>query len=64
MIICAGCKRELDYDSLMLMSGIWVCFDCLGPYEDLAWECQSLRDMDMLERLVRSDILRKNRKIR
>ena len=63
-VICDGCKRDLELDLLIPMCDLWVCIDCLEPYEGLASECDSLRDMDTLERLVRADILRKNCKIR
>jgi hypothetical protein len=64
IVICDGCKQDLGSDLLIPMCGLLVCIDCLEPYEGLASECDCLRDMDMLERLVRADILRVNRKVR
>ena len=64
MVVCDGCKRESESDNLIPIAGLLLCVECLEPYESEARFDSSLREMDMLERRIRSDILKRNRKVR
>lgn len=55
MFVCDGCQHEFDF--LMIICGLALCNECLKPYDDALSECQSHKELDIVGRRIRSDIL-------
>lgn len=55
MLICDGCQREFDF--VISIGGLFICVECISPYDEALSKCCSERDYAALGRRVRVDIL-------
>jgi len=62
MLICDVCQRE--FEIVVSIGGLYLCFECIMPYDEELSKCCSEKEYGVLGRRIRADVLHSHQKAR